>query len=303
MGNIYPTSTQQPIIVKYAQQYHNGIQSYNLSRHGIGYVLRGRKYIYTGDVRQVVNRGDMFFLGTGNHYVEDIPESNRPFEQIIVYYTPAQLAKILSQLSITYHLNICSDHSCEKCRDKSHIVYTATSSLRNFFITTNQYLRDELFAHDETAENLKMTELIYLIISQGDNCIKNKILDNADASKETFEQIIFEHIFKDMPIDELARLCNRSLTSFKKEFKKHFSAPPHRWFINQRLMHARLLLISTSKSISEIGIECGFPNTSHFIKLFKKNYDLTPAEYRRSHYVDNVQTQATIEPQPMAMSV
>jgi len=303
MGNIYPASTQQPIIVKYVQQYHNGIQSFNLSRHGIGYVLRGKKYIYTGDVRQAVNRGDMFFLGTGNHYVEDIPESNRPFEQIIVYYTPAQLAKILSQLSITYHLNICSDHTCDDSRDKSHIVYPATNSLRNFFITTNQYLRDELFAHDETAENLKMTELIYLIISQGDSCIKNKILDNADASKETFEQIIYEHIFNDMPIDALARLCNRSLTSFKKEFKKHFAAPPHRWFINQRLMHARLLLISTSKSVSEIGIECGFPNTSHFIKLFKKSYDLTPAEYRRNHFVDNSQSQAAIEPQPVAISV
>lgn len=48
-------------------------------------------------------------------------------------------------------------------------------------------------------------------------------------------------------------------------------------------MQARLLLISTSKSISEIGVECTFPNTSHFIKLFKKEYGSTPAIYRMRH--------------------
>ena len=73
----------------------------------------------------------------------------------------------------------------------------------------------------------------------------------------------------DISVEELAGKCNRSLTSFKKEFRKHFFEPPHKWFIRQRLMHSRLLLISTNKSISEIGNDCNFPNTSHFIKLFK----------------------------------
>ncbi|MCD8185776.1 MAG: helix-turn-helix transcriptional regulator, partial [Rikenellaceae bacterium] len=61
---------------------------------------------------------------------------------------------------------------------------------------------------------------------------------------------------------------------------KHFNAPPHKWFVRQRLMHARLQLISTSKSVAEIGNECNFPSTSHFIKLFKKEYKLTPVAYR-----------------------
>ena len=58
-------------------------------------------------------------------------------------------------------------------------------------------------------------------------------------------------------------------------------------------MHSRLLLISTSKSISEIGNECTFPNTSHFIKLFKKEYQMTPATYRHRHI-----SSLTSEPQP-----
>ena len=110
-----------------------------------------------------------------------------------------------------------------------------------------------------------MTELIYLIASHEDCCIKSKLLSNVDAAKENFEQTVYDHIFKDISIEELSKLTNRSLTSFKKEFRRHFQMPPHKWYI------------------SEIGNECTFPNTSHFIKLFKKEYQMTPATYRHKH--------------------
>jgi len=271
------------MIVKYVETLHNGIQSLALSRYAIGYILRGTKYVYDGDKRQAFNRGDVFYLGLGHHYVENVPENGQPFEQVLFYYTPADLQRILLHLNITYGLNISNDHSCENCHNRTHVAMPAWSSLRNFFVNTNNYLRDESFLQDETAESIKMTELIYLIASHEDCCIKSKLLSNIDTAKENFEQTVYDHIFKDISIEELARLTNRSLTSFKKEFRRHFEMPPHKWYIRQRLMHSRLLLISTSKSISEIGVECTFPNTSHFIKLFKKEYRMTPAAYRSRH--------------------
>ena len=283
MKNSLNSSAQQPMIVKYVEALHNGIQSQALSRYAIGYILRGTKYIYDGDKRQTLTRGDVFYLGIGHHYIENFPENGQPFEQVLFYYTPADLQRILLHLNITYGLNISNEHSCENCRDRSHVSMPAWNSIRNFFVNTNNYLRDEDFHRDETAENIKMTELIYLIASHEDCCLKSKLLSNVDAAKENFEQIVYDHIFKDISIEELSKLTNRSLTSFKKEFRRHFMMPPHKWYIRQRLMHSRLLLISTSKSISEIGNACTFPNTSHFIKLFKKEYQMTPAAYRNRH--------------------
>lgn len=181
----------------------------------------------------------------------------------------------------------------------------AWNALRNFFINTNAYLRDEEGLPDETGESIKMTELIYLIASHEDCCIKSRLLSNIDTARKSFEQTVYDHIFKDVSIEELARLTNRSLTSFKKEFRRHFQMPPHKWFIRQRLMHSRLLLISTSKSISEIGNECTFPNTSHFIKLFKKEYQMTPAAYRHRHLAGEVPQSGVpaTEPAPAAAGV
>lgn len=277
------SQTSQPMIVKYVQQERNGIQSHNFTRHCIGYIVRGRKYIYYGDVRHLVDRGDVFYLGLGNHYTEDIPEAGRNFEQITFYYSSEQLSRILNQLNMNYQLNIQRDHSCSQCENQSHVIAPAWNTLRNFFGSINQYLKDDLFGQDDTAEIIKITELMYLILSQSGSCLKSKILGNTDLMKENFEQIVMQNIFRDVSVEELALQCNRSLTSFKKEFRKHFHEPPHKWFIRQRLMHSRLLLISTHKSVAEIGTECSFPNTSHFIKLFKKEYGLTPAQYRHHH--------------------
>ena len=283
MANYERRSSGLPMIVKFVEHYHNGVQSHNLSRYAIGYVVRGVKYIYNGDKRHMISKGDVFFLGIGTHYTEEVPDESNTFEQIMFYYQPEDLHRILMYLNLTYGLNIAYKHSCTECRGANAVSMPAWPLLKGFFGNAANYLRGEGFLHDETAENIKMTELVYLIVSHDECCLRSKILNNIDTAKENFEQLMYNHIFNDISIEELASQCNRSLTSFKKEFKRVFLMPPHQWFIRQRLMHARMLLISTSKSISQIGNECAFPNTSHFIKLFKKEYGMTPANYRNRH--------------------
>ena len=46
MKNSLNSSAQQPMIVKYVEALHNGIQSQALSRYAIGYILEPRMIIY-----------------------------------------------------------------------------------------------------------------------------------------------------------------------------------------------------------------------------------------------------------------
>ena len=291
----------QPQIVKFVDSSSSNIGSTILSRYAIGYILHGTKNIYYGDKCYSVGRGEIFYMGIGHHHIENIGEDDAPFEEIIFYYTPTTLQHILSHLSITYGVRFSNNHSCDWCRSRNHVSMPAWNAIKSFFTNTNSYLREELFRHDETAENIKLTELLYLLISHGDCCLKSKLIRNMDVASGNFEQIIYNHLFKDVSIEQLSEICNRSLTSFKKEFKRHFELPPHKWYIQQRLMHSRLLLISTSKSVSEIGHECAFPNTSHFIKLFKKEYSITPSAYRNRQLASI--KQATIDSDEEASNI
>ena len=294
-----PQPNEEPMMVKYVEKGSNGIETLHLSRYAIGYVMRGRLCIYDGDKRRVVGRGELFYLNIGRHYIECQPDGTQPFEQILFYYTPQNLQRVLLHLHVTYGLTITNNHCCEQCRSGSFVVAEASSSLQTFFQNMNSYLREHSFHRDETAENIKMTELVYLIVAQEDGCLKHRILNSVDKEQENFEQIIYDHIFRMVSIEDLATKTNRSLTSFKKEFRRHFNLPPHKWYVQQRLTHSRLLLISTTKSISEIGNECSFPNTSHYIKLFKRAYRMTPAAYRQ-HHLTQIPLSATPIEEPMA---
>lgn len=277
---------QHPPILKVSQTELHGVQALNITRHAIGYVVKGTKHIYNGDTCREICRGDVFFLCSGTHYIEDVPADGE-YEQIVFYYTSEELNRTLSTLSSAYGFSVQNDHTCELCSEHQSVSYTSWRVLREFFRAVEVCLQEGAIPADHVLERIKMVELIYLIVSNPDCCLKRKVIEYSDTAKDNFEQIIYDNIFKDVSLATIATLCNRSLTSFKKEFREHFFESPHKWFIKQRLIHARLLLISTSKPIVEISNECSFPNVSHFIKLFRNLFGMTPGDYR-SKYKNSV---------------
>ncbi len=284
MNRPHQLDFSEPVAVKYVQPFRNGIQSHQMLRYSIGYVVRGHKHIYYGDSRCELSSGDLFFLGIGTHYMEDLPEGDRPFEQISFFYTPEELASVLTTLNLTYDYPIVGEkRMLDRGEEQNFAVSVGWPVVRGFFTTMNHYLREDQFLSDRTAHRLKFVELVYLLLENHDTPLRRRVLESTDSLSESFEQIIQRHIFDNVSIEELSSMCHRSLTSFKKEFRRHFDAPPHRWLTRQRLLQARLLLISTGKSVSEIGNDCNIPNTSHFIKLFKKEYGTTPSQYRQLH--------------------
>jgi len=48
-----------------------------------------------------------------------------------------------------------------------------------------------------------------------------------------------------------------------------------------RLTHACHLLESTSLPVTEVALQSGFPNVSHFIRCFHRTYQMSPLQYRK----------------------
>ena len=83
-------------------------------------------------------------------------------------------------------------------------------------------------------------------------------------------------------VEELAKASGRSLSTFHRDFKEIFNETPHRWIINKRLEYAYDLLQNNTKKISEICLEVGFQDLTHFGKVFKKKYGVTPSEMQKN---------------------
>ena len=85
-----------------------------------------------------------------------------------------------------------------------------------------------------------------------------------------------------LKMEEFANLSGRSITSFKKDFIGTFKCTPGKWLQKRRLEHAKYLLELTDKNINELVFETGFENASHFIRVFKQAYGLSPLQFRKS---------------------
>nr|WP_277875391.1 AraC family transcriptional regulator [Aequorivita sp. KMM 9714] len=91
---------------------------------------------------------------------------------------------------------------------------------------------------------------------------------------------MLENFQYDLKIPDFAKLCGKSLSSFKREFEIIFNTTPGRWLIRKRIDHSKTLLLGTNLTVSEVGYECGFKNISHFIKAFKQTSKITPNKFR-----------------------
>ena len=86
-----------------------------------------------------------------------------------------------------------------------------------------------------------------------------------------------------LTIDSLAATAGLPARTFKRTFTQVFGIPPGKLIQQVRLNAARKLLETTDKLITDIAVECGFYDQSHFIRIFSSERGLTPGTYRRRH--------------------
>jgi AraC family transcriptional regulator, exoenzyme S synthesis regulatory protein ExsA len=131
--------------------------------------------------------------------------------------------------------------------------------------------------------DLKFMELLYIIVANPENKEARSFFSSVvQGTPNMSMQRIMEDNFRfNFSLEEYSRLCNRSLSAFKRDFLKTFGTTPGKWIQERRLSHARILIQSSSKSIAEIAFSTGFENASHFSKSFRMKFGYSPMSLRR----------------------
>lgn len=92
-----------------------------------------------------------------------------------------------------------------------------------------------------------------------------------------------EHIHEPVSLRDLSDYVNLSPYYLSRLFKRYTDSSPGEYFMNLRLSHAKMLLITTSDSVTAISELCGFQSPAHFIGTFRKRVGITPLQFRKTH--------------------
>jgi AraC-like DNA-binding protein len=133
---------------------------------------------------------------------------------------------------------------------------------------------------DEEMIKLKLKEMIILISKSQNLSVLDFLVSMFSLNHTEFKSTIENNLYSNLGIEDFAKLCNMSLSSFKRKFTEVYSESPKKYINRMKLIKSSQLLISTKAHISEIAYECGFDTISSFNRLFKTHFNSPPTEYR-----------------------
>jgi AraC-type DNA-binding domain-containing proteins len=123
---------------------------------------------------------------------------------------------------------------------------------------------------------IKAKEILILLLKANPE-LKNVLFDFSQPGKIDLERFMNSNFFFNVSMEKFAYLTGRSLTSFKRDFKKIFNEAPGRWLTERRLQEAFYLINNTQQKPSDVYLKVGFEDLSHFSFVFKKQFGVTPS--------------------------
>lgn len=221
-----------------------------------------------------VNSQEAVLLKCGNHFLELLKQTDEEeVEAVIVHLYP----EILKKLYAKELPKIIEKSDC----DVQSEVVVSKEVISRFIESLEFYFQNPSLINDDLLE-LKIKELILLLIQSKNVCsIQELISDLYSTRSVQLKKVIDLHPYSNLSLAELAKLCNLSLSSFKREFSKVFNDTPNNYITNQKLKRAKELLRITDMPVSEIAYGLGYNDPLYFTRIFKKKIGDSPTTYRQ----------------------
>lgn len=240
------------------------------------YMIAGTCDMLTPSKKAIVETQEGVAMQCGNYLANIISNdaSSNYCEAIAVHFYPEVLKSIYDKDFPDFLANV------DKIKPIGVQKHTTSTLLKTYIDSLQFYFSHPELVSEELLK-LKLKELI-LLLAKTDNLQSIKTLLGGLFSPLTidFKTVIEANLYNNLSLEELAKLTNLSLSSFKREFVRHYSTSPAKYIRKRKLEQAAKLLKGTNLRVTDIAYDCGFVDLAHFSKTFQKVYKCTPSDYR-----------------------
>lgn len=239
-----------------------------IPEHVFSYQISGKLVYNDGENEHFFDEGS-FRLTRRNTLIKfnKIPPENGEYTNISVFMDQ----NTLKNLSMEYGYKATKSHPNESV---FHI--PANDLLSGYIESLKPY--DELDKPgNEVLKNLKLKELIVILLQTNPD-LKEVLFDFTEPGKIDLESFMNRNFRFNVSLERFAYLTGRSLSTFQRDFEKTFAAKPRKWLQQKRLQEAHYLIKEKRANASDVYLDVGFQDLSHFSFAFKKMFGLPPSQ-------------------------
>jgi AraC-like DNA-binding protein len=237
------------------------------------FITSGKKVWKTTYHDYEVDKGDIIFVKKGANLTEQIGHSN--FCAILIFIPDDFIRQFLKKHGIIGSLS-----GADLSYQDSVIRVQGNELLHNYAYSVASYLSLSS-KPNEALLMLKFEELLLNLFANNENrTLTDYFLSLRQSQRNHMKNVMEDNFSYNLKLRDYAKLCHMSLSGFKNAFKLYFGTSPALWLRNRKIEHAYQEVLTTNASISQIAFDCGFEDTSHFIRVFKQKFNTTPFQMR-----------------------
>jgi AraC-like DNA-binding protein len=233
--------------------------------HCFMYLISGTMLAYDGSKEYKIKAGD-YGIARRNHLAKYTKQpDNGAFKKIYILFEQ----EFLKEFNNAYKFKVENEKIVGGL-----VPLSKTVLVKNFIQSLIPYF-NEHGTIDEQFLNVKRTELL-LVLLKANPELANILFDFSAPEKVDLEEFMNRNYKFNVSIERFAYLTGRSLSAFKRDFEKIFNATPSHWLVKKRLEEAYYLIEKKNNKPSDIYLDLGFEDLSHFSFAFKKLFGHSP---------------------------
>ncbi|HCO66278.1 MAG TPA: AraC family transcriptional regulator [Dysgonomonas sp.] len=238
--------------------------------HMLIYIYSGEVLARQGDKENVIGAGECVFIRKDNRVsLNKQPKGDEMFKGIFMIFKRNFLRE--------FYQTVDKDKFPETVPQElpSIIKLPQNPNIEGLFQSIAPYF-DSNIKPVEAIMKLKLQEDIFSLLHI-DKIFYPILFDFTEPWKIDILDFMEENYMYDLTIEDIAHYTGRSLATFKRDFKKLTLVSPQKWLMNKRLEVANDKIRNENKKISDVYLEVGFKNLSHFSAAYKKHFGHNPS--------------------------
>ncbi|MBP4141876.1 helix-turn-helix transcriptional regulator [Flavobacterium sp. P4023] len=246
----------------------------NLGMNMFSFLQVGKKQVHFAGISVGVNKEQSLLLKKGNWLWTELLDNEAIYNCKLLFFSEKKLQEFLE--NHTSNQGIRNDEKPFFIIKNDDYILSYLNSLSTISQAPTIFMENLL--------SIKFEELMLYLLQKYGKPFESYLYSLIVGETSTFKKIVESKVHSNLKLEEIAFLCNISLSTFKRRFSSEYNMAPGKWLLEKRLQKAKEILEQGELKPSDIYLDFGYNNLSNFSIAFKNKFGCNPSQLSRKAF-------------------